>query len=160
MSASRLWLGLALGLLALPLAALAAGQAGLLAGSASPASPGLPLAPINESRDNAVSSQSASPAHRIDPIRLRGEPVAAFARLLDQAAALPGVRVVERSERHLRAECESRWFRFIDDLDLVLDAPAGVAHVRSAARLGRRDFGVNRARVEALRRAHESQPGE
>ena len=158
MSASRLWLGLALGLLALPLAALAAGQAGLLAGSASPASPGLPLAPINESRDNAVSSQSASPAHRIDPITLRGEPVAAFARLLDQAAALPGVRVVERSERHLRAECESRWFRFIDDLEL--DAPAGVAHVRSAARLGRRDFGVNRARVEALRRAHESQPGE
>jgi len=26
-----------------------------------------------------------------------------------------------------------------------------VIHVRSASRLGRRDFGVNRARVEALR---------
>ena len=54
MSAARLWMGLALGLLALPLAALATGQAGLLAGQASAPSPGLPLAPINESRDNAV----------------------------------------------------------------------------------------------------------
>jgi uncharacterized protein (DUF1499 family) len=159
-SALRLWEVMALGLLALPLAVLAAGQAGLLAGPATATRPGLTLAPIDESRDNAVSSLSTSAAHRIDPIALRGEPRAAFARLADQAAALPGVRVVERTASHLRAECESRWFRFIDDLDLVLDAPSGVAHVRSAARLGRRDFGVNRARVEALRRAHESQPGE
>jgi uncharacterized protein (DUF1499 family) len=28
-----------------------------------------------------------------------------------------------------------------------------VVHVRSASRLGRKDFGVNRARVEALRAA-------
>ena len=41
--------------------------------------------------------------------------------------------------------------RFVDDLELTFDEKAGVLHVRSASRLGRRDFGVNRARVEALR---------
>ena len=32
------------------------------------------------------------------------------------------------------------------------DRTAGVIHVRSASRLGRKDFGVNRERIEALRR--------
>jgi uncharacterized protein (DUF1499 family) len=42
---------------------------------------------------------------------------------------------------------------FVDDLELQVDAAAQVIHVRSASRLGRRDFGVNRARIEALRAA-------
>ena len=41
--------------------------------------------------------------------------------------------------------------RFVDDVEFVYDDKAGLIHVRSASRLGRRDFGVNRARVEALR---------
>ncbi len=43
-------------------------------------------------------------------------------------------------------------FGFVDDLELELRAEAGLVAVRSAARLGRYDFGVNRRRVEALRR--------
>ena len=31
------------------------------------------------------------------------------------------------------------------------DPRAGLIHVRSASRMGRNDFGVNRARVEAIR---------
>ena len=41
--------------------------------------------------------------------------------------------------------------RFVDDVELYYDEKAGLIHVRSASRLGRRDFGVNRKRVEALR---------
>jgi uncharacterized protein (DUF1499 family) len=43
--------------------------------------------------------------------------------------------------------------RYVDDVELYYDERAGLVQVRSASRLGRRDFGVNRARVEALRRA-------
>jgi uncharacterized protein (DUF1499 family) len=39
----------------------------------------------------------------------------------------------------------------VDDVEFYFDGKAGLIHVRSASRLGRRDFGVNRARVEALR---------
>jgi uncharacterized protein (DUF1499 family) len=39
----------------------------------------------------------------------------------------------------------------VDDLELLFDEAAGLFHVRSASRLGRRDFGVNRRRVESLR---------
>ena len=42
---------------------------------------------------------------------------------------------------------------YVDDVELFLDAAAKLIQVRSASRLGIRDFGVNRARVESLRTA-------
>ena len=67
--------------------------------------------------------------------------------MLDAAAALPGARVVERRGDYVRAECRSRVFRFVDDLELLFDDARGVVHYRSASRVGRNDFGVNRARI-------------
>ena len=50
-----------------------------------------------------------------------------------------------------RAECRSRIFRFVDDVEIHFDDDAKLIHFRSAARLGRRDFGVNRERMERVR---------
>ena len=65
----------------------------------------------------------------------------------------PGARIVTRKPDYVHAEFQSRMIGFVDDLELQVDAAAQVIHVRSASRLGRRDFGVNRARIEALRAA-------
>ena len=151
----------ALILLVLPALLLAAGQMGLLRSQA-PANLGVRdgrLAPVREQYWNAVSSQATIDTHRSDPLRIRGEPKAAFARLRERVGQTPGVRIVEATDTYLRAECETRVLRFVDDLELLLDAPAGVVHVRSASRLGRKDFGVNRARIESLRTTVDSQPG-
>ena len=40
---------------------------------------------------------------------------------------------------------------FADDLELRLDAGAGLIHVRSSSRVGRSDLGANERRVERLR---------
>ena len=66
--------------------------------------------------------------------------------------AWPGARVVEEGADYLHVECRSRVFRFVDDLELAREETAGTIHVRSAARIGYADFGVNRRRVERLRR--------
>jgi uncharacterized protein (DUF1499 family) len=148
-------------LIALPVLLLIAGLAGLLR-SEPVAPPGVRdarLAPILVDRQNSVSSQTLSDPHRIEPIRLNGEPVAAFARLRQIVARTPGVHIVEQNDGYLYAHCESRVLRFVDDLELLLDAAAGVVQVRSASRLGSKDFGVNRARIEALRTTFNSQPG-
>ena len=42
-------------------------------------------------------------------------------------------------------------FRFVDDINVILDADAELIHIRSASRVGHSDFGVNRKRIEALR---------
>ena len=41
--------------------------------------------------------------------------------------------------------------RFVDDVEFWVDPAAGVVQVRSASRVGRKDFGVNRARIENVR---------
>ena len=40
---------------------------------------------------------------------------------------------------------------FIDDVEFYFDSNAEVIQVRSAARLGKSDLGVNRKRIDAIR---------
>jgi uncharacterized protein (DUF1499 family) len=68
-------------------------------------------------------------------------------------AGWPRTTIVKAEAGYLHAECSTRLLKFTDDLELWLDEPNQVIHVRSSSRLGRKDLGVNRARVEALRAA-------
>jgi len=112
------------------------------------------LAPCKRT-PNCVSSQAdpADRGHYIEAISVAGPPEAAMAALQRVVAAAPGARIVRATPEYLYAEFRSRIMRFVDDVEFALDAARGVIHVRSASRVGVRDFGVNRARVEALRGA-------
>jgi uncharacterized protein (DUF1499 family) len=105
-----------------------------------------------KSTPNCVSSQ-ADPAdieHYIAPIPFKGDAAAAAA----VRKAVEGMRdatVIRHEGGYLYAEYRTKLMRFVDDVEFFYDGKAGLIHVRSASRLGRRDFGVNRARIEALR---------
>lgn len=71
--------------------------------------------------------------------------------------SLPGARIEVANETYLHARVKTPLFRFVDDLELLLDPAAEVVHVRSASRLGSWDLGANRRRVERLRRELEGQ---
>ena len=150
---------------ALPLAALAAGQFDLLRGTR-PEGLGVrdgQLAPVRTEYWNAVSSFATTDYHRIAPLAAAPDPAATFARLKDIVRAWPGATVVTDEPRYLYAEFETKWLKFVDDVEFLLDEIAGVIHVRSASRLGRKDFGVNRERIEAIRtrlaQANAAAPG-
>ena len=66
-----------------------------------------------------------------------------------------GGEIDSQGTDYLRAVFRSRWFRFTDDVEFRLDNESNVVHVRSASRAGTSDLGVNRARVEKLRRLLE-----
>jgi len=102
---------------------------------------------------NCVSSQGTDAEHSVEPIHFGTEPAWAFAQLQQVIAAMPRAQIVRVSATHLRAEFTSAVFRFVDDVDCVLDAPARVIQIRSASRVGYWDLGVNRRRVEAIRAA-------
>lgn len=63
--------------------------------------------------------------------------------------------IVIEQDTYLHAEARSRIFGFVDDVEFLFDAERRVIHIRSAARSGYSDFGVNRRRVERIRRAYE-----
>jgi len=106
------------------------------------------LAPCKRT-PNCVSSQ-ADPQdreHYIGPIAFKGD----FSALKKAVESMERSTVIRAEGDYLYAEYRSRLLRYVDDLELWYDERAGLVHVRSASRLGRRDFGVNRKRVEALR---------
>ena len=105
------------------------------------------LAPCRRT-PNCVSSQ-ADPSdreHYIAPIAFRGDAMAAIRRAL---AAMPRAKVISERENYLYAEFRSKLLGYVDDVEFFYDGAA--IQVRSASRLGRRDFHVNRNRVEQLR---------
>ena len=103
-------------------------------------------------RPNCVCSRADAPTrNHVEPLAVSGDPAAAFAKLQEIVAALPRTTVLSATRDRLHAVCRTR-LGFADDLEACLDARAGVVHVRSASRMGHHDLGVNRKRVEALRR--------
>ena len=104
-------------------------------------------------RPNCVSSQAVDAGRRVAPLAFGGEPTVAQARLATAIEALPRSRIVEQSPGWIAAEFRSWLFGFVDEAQFVLDDRERVFHVRSAARTGYWDLGVNRQRVEALRAA-------
>jgi uncharacterized protein (DUF1499 family) len=96
--------------------------------------------------------QAPAPGER-PPIPYLGTRAETERALLDAVSSLPGARVVERRGDYVRAECRTRVLRFVDDLELLFDDARAVVHFRSASRVGRNDFGVNRERVAELQRA-------
>jgi uncharacterized protein (DUF1499 family) len=102
---------------------------------------------------NCVSSQAdtTDAEHYIAPIAFRGSALEAIAAARQAVESMPRATVIRHDGNYLYAEFRSKLMGFVDDVEFTHDDKAGMLHVRSASRLGRRDFGVNRKRVEALR---------
>jgi uncharacterized protein (DUF1499 family) len=100
---------------------------------------------------NCVSSQASDAAHFIAPFKIVG--AIDVASIAMKNALLKQSRTVIKleTENTLHAEATSLIFRFVDDVNVILDPKARLFHIRSASRIGYGDFGVNRQRVEDLR---------
>lgn len=110
-----------------------------------------------KSSPNCVSSQAdpGDAEHYIAPIAFKGSAADAMAAARKAVEGMEGSTLIRSEGGYLYAEYRTKIMRYVDDLELAFDEKADVLHVRSASRLGRRDFGVNRARVEALRKRLE-----
>jgi uncharacterized protein (DUF1499 family) len=104
---------------------------------------------------NCVSTQAADELHSIKPLTFAGSPEQALQRLKAAIATIPRMKIATENGDYLHAEATSLIFRFVDDVEFLVDRQAKVIHVRSASRVGRSDLGVNRARLEKIRQAFD-----
>jgi uncharacterized protein (DUF1499 family) len=107
---------------------------------------------------NSVSSQATlypdHPQHdyaSIAPLQFTGDAATAMSRLTGIVRTLDCTVIVPQRPDYARAECTTPVLKFTDDVEFLVDAQKGLIHFRSASRLGRKDFGVNRARMETIR---------
>jgi uncharacterized protein (DUF1499 family) len=95
--------------------------------------------------------------HAIAPFKFSGPPDQAWQAAKKALLSLPRTKIINETERTLRAESTSLIFRFVDDVEFELRAAQGIIAVRSASRVGYSDLGANRRRIEAIRAAYELQ---
>lgn len=155
---------LAVLVLLLVLALVIAGQLDLLAGKL-PANLGVTdgrLKPPSKT-PNSVSSQAAFyPDHpqkdyaAVAPLKFSGDGEAAMARLAELLQNTERTVIVRREPGYIYAQSRTALLKFTDDMEFWLDRANGVIQVRSSSRLGRKDYEVNRARIEALRARFEA----
>jgi len=104
---------------------------------------------------NCVSSFEAESdtEHYIDPIAARGG-VPALQELSAIISRMPRTEIVRSTDDYLYVEFTSFFWRFIDDVEFAQLEDGGPVHVRSASRKGKGDLGVNRERIDELRRRY------
>jgi uncharacterized protein (DUF1499 family) len=103
-------------------------------------------------KPNCVNSHAVGDArHVIEPLRFAGDAAAAWRVLHEVIAGMERAAVIADKPDYLYAEFTTRLMGYVDDVEFQLDSANRLIHVRSASRLGYRDFNVNRERIEAVR---------
>lgn len=121
---------------------LATGTAGAVSLAPCPSSP------------NCVSTL-ATDSHAIAPIRYTSTRQEAMQHLLSVLRAIPRTTIIPSGDDSVRAEFRTRVFRFTDDAHFVFDDQSKTIHFRSASRVGYSDLGVNRRRMEGIRKTFD-----
>jgi uncharacterized protein (DUF1499 family) len=103
-------------------------------------------------KPNCVSSMAEDADHAVAPLTYTGSRAEAMERLKRVLALQKRTTIVAEAEDYLHAEATSLIFRFVDDIEFSFPADEKIIHVRSASRVGYSDLGVNRKRVEEIRR--------
>lgn len=103
---------------------------------------------------NCVCSQEERESHVIAPLAFEGSPVEAWQRLT--AIIERDAVIVTNADNYMHAEFTSTLFRFVDDVEFLLESASNHIQVRSSSRVGKSDFGANRKRIESIRSEFET----
>ncbi len=105
---------------------------------------------------NCVSSMASDGRRAIEPIAYKGTRDRARQVMLSVIQSMKRSRIISDSENYMHAEFRSLIFRFVDDAEFFFPENTGVIHMKSASRTGYSDFGVNRKRLEKIRRRFQA----
>jgi uncharacterized protein (DUF1499 family) len=78
------------------------------------------------------------------------------AAIKDSGGEIISEKTLSPAGYYLHAEYESKWIRFVDDVEILVQT-SGV-QIRSASRIGRSDFGVNGERFDVIKDIYQAVP--
>jgi uncharacterized protein (DUF1499 family) len=89
--------------------------------------------------------------HFIEPFTFSGKADEAMNSLRKVILNQERSAIIVEKPNYIHAEFTSKLMRYVDDVEFLLDDKNKKIHIRSASRLGSKDFGVNRERIEKIR---------
>ena len=104
---------------------------------------------------NCVSTQTKDSKQKMGPLLFSGSLQLAREKLIKIIRSFPRTQIVTAEENYLHATFTSGLFRFVDDVEFLINEVRGVVDFRSASRVGYSDLGTNRKRMEKIRQAFE-----
>jgi len=72
-------------------------------------------------------------------------------KIIEILEKLKNTKIIESNDEYIHAEVRSSFFKFIDDIEFYFPKNKNIIQIRSLARTGYSDFGVNRKRMEKIR---------
>lgn len=99
---------------------------------------------------NCVSTDAERESQRMAAVPFTDSPASALARAKAALLAESRSKIVAQEQDWLKAQCTSFLFRFVDDVEVIVDAGTRTFRFRSASRVGSSDLGVNRKRMERI----------
>ena len=96
--------------------------------------------------------------HYISPINTSQstEPDFNSLLILKEIVLNMGGSIQTEKKNYISATFTSAIFRFVDDFEIRIDKKNKVIHLRSASRVGRSDFGINKKRAELFKQRYKS----
>jgi uncharacterized protein (DUF1499 family) len=109
------------------------------------------LAPCPD-KPNCVSSFAEDADHHVDAFVIVGTSLAAWQGLQSILEAESNVEIVSKRDGYIHAVYTSTLMRYRDDVEFLMREREGEIALRSASRVGHSDMGVNRDRIETIRK--------
>jgi uncharacterized protein (DUF1499 family) len=102
------------------------------------------------SKPNNVSSQTDVEEKFVEPLKFQGDLEASKAKILEIIENYEGAEIIKNETDYIYAVFTTSKMRFKDDVEFYLDKNSDLIHYRSASRVGKKDFGVNRDRYNDI----------
>ena len=109
------------------------------------------LAPCPDKPNCVCSEYKEDIQHFIAPITISSKKLPRAMEHIKISIKSLGGQIQTENNAYLAATFSSSFFGFIDDVEFRIDAENQLVHIRSAARSGHSDFGVNKKRVNDLK---------
>jgi uncharacterized protein (DUF1499 family) len=97
-----------------------------------------------------VSTEDPDPGKKMAPIRFAGDAAQARQRLASILRSIDNARIIMDEGDYIHAQFTTSLFRFVDDVEFLIDEKEKLIRFRSASRKGYYDFGANRKRMADL----------
>ena len=104
---------------------------------------------------NCVSTQSTDEKHKVHPIQYNATLEEAKENIKNIVGSMKRTKIITETESYLHFEFRTATFKFVDDVEFYFDDKEKTIHFRSASRVGWSDMGVNRKRMEKIRKLYE-----